>query len=65
MPGHSFKFRIPALIRRPILSITPARLLRGGRLSDAGRLPRYLGFLAIGAVCIWMPICSRRSAPVC
>ncbi|MEC7297733.1 MAG: hypothetical protein VXW43_03530 [Pseudomonadota bacterium] len=62
MPGHSFKFRIPALIRRPILSITPARLLRGGRLGDAGRLPRYLGFFAIGAVCIWMPITTYLSS---
>lgn len=56
MPRPLPKLKIPALIRRPVLKITPARLLRGGRPNDAGRLPRYLGLAAIGAVCIWTPI---------
>ncbi|GAA4224111.1 uncharacterized protein involved in exopolysaccharide biosynthesis [Sagittula marina] len=56
MPRTMPKLKIPALIRRPVLKITPARLLRGGRLKDTGRLPRYLGLAAIGAVCIWTPI---------
>jgi len=32
------------------------RILRGGRLSDAGRLPRYVALLLLGASCIWAPI---------
>lgn len=61
MPRHLPALKIPALIRRPILKITPARLLRGGRISDAGRLPRYIGIAAIGAVCIWTPITTYLS----
>lgn len=56
---------VPALIRRPVSEMTFARLLRGGRLSDAGRLPRYLGLFAIGAVCIWTPITTYlNTAPL-
>ncbi|EPX80527.1 GumC family protein [Salipiger mucosus] len=52
---------VPALIRRPLREMTFARMLRGGRLADAGRLPRYIGLFAIGAVCIWTPITTYLS----
>ncbi|WP_375691803.1 GumC family protein [Pseudooceanicola sp. LIPI14-2-Ac024] len=52
---------VPALVRSPLRGLTFARILRGGRLADAGRLPRYLGLFAIGAVCIWTPITTYLS----
>ncbi|WP_172293338.1 hypothetical protein [Pseudoruegeria sp. HB172150] len=48
--------RVPPLVRLPFRQLSIARLLRGGRLSDGGRLPRYAGIFAIGAACIWAPI---------
>ena len=38
--------------RRP----DPARVLCGGRLDDAGRLPRYALIFAVGAGALWTPI---------
>ncbi|MCA0919818.1 hypothetical protein [Pseudooceanicola nanhaiensis] len=52
---------LPVLFRSPLRSITFARLLRGGRPADAGRLPRYLGLFAVGVVCIWTPISTYLS----
>ena len=34
----------------------PARVLRGGRLNDAGRLPRYALIFTLGAGALWAPI---------
>ena len=48
--------KVPALMRLPLRQLSFARLLRGGRLGDLGRLPRYAGIFAVGAVCIWAPI---------
>jgi uncharacterized protein involved in exopolysaccharide biosynthesis len=36
-------------------ALTPARILRGGRLSDLGRFPRYGLIGALGFAAIWMP----------
>ncbi|MDT0682976.1 hypothetical protein RM543_09780 [Roseicyclus sp. F158] len=56
---------VPALVRTPIRQLSPVRLLKGGRVSDLGRLPRYAGVFALGAVCIWTPIASYlKTAPV-
>lgn len=44
------------LKRTPRRALSPVRILRGGRLADAGRMPRYLWLLAIGAAAIWGPI---------
>lgn len=33
-----------------------ARVFRGGRLLDAGRLPRYLLLMGVAAACVWTPI---------
>lgn len=52
---------VPALVRIPLRHLTLSRILRGGRLADAGRLPRYVGLFAIGAVCIWTPITTYLS----
>ncbi|MDK3020155.1 GumC domain-containing protein [Pseudodonghicola flavimaris] len=52
---------LPPLVRLPLRQLSFARLLRGGRIADAGRLPRYLGIFAIGGVCIWTPIVSYLS----
>ncbi|PJE28786.1 Uncharacterized protein involved in exopolysaccharide biosynthesis [Pseudooceanicola antarcticus] len=49
---------VPRLIRKPLGALTAMRLLRGGRIADAGRLPRYLALLALGGVAIWAPILS-------
>ncbi|WP_316015092.1 hypothetical protein [Roseobacter sp. HKCCA0434] len=37
---------------------TPARVLRGGRMTDAGRLPRYALIFALGAGALWTPIAT-------
>lgn len=44
------------LLRKPIRSLSLTRLLRGGRLADAGRLPRYACFLLLGLMAVWAPI---------
>lgn len=46
----------PRLFRTAAREVSPRRLLRGGRLDDAGRLPRYLLIFALGALAIWTPI---------
>lgn len=40
--------------RQPRLTLT--RILLGGALDDAGRLPRYLGLMLLGLAAIWAPI---------
>jgi len=68
MPRPNFKlnqFSLPRLVRVPLRQLSPARLLCGGRLNDTGRLPRYVGLFAIGALCIWAPIVSYlQTAPL-
>lgn len=44
--------------RNPIRSIGPRRVLRGGRLNDAGRLPRYALLTALLLGGIWLPLSS-------
>lgn len=44
--------------RRPLRSIGLGRLFAGGRVGDAGRLPRYLFIMALGCAAIWFPILS-------
>lgn len=44
------------LLRTPLRRLSPARILRGGRLGDMGRLPRYAGLALIGVAAIWAPI---------
>ena len=54
-----------AVIRRSRRDLTWRRLLAGGRLSDAGRLPRYLAFFLFGAAVIWAPIVGYlKTAPL-
>ena len=55
-------FRILTTIRTPLHRLTALRVIRGGRLKDWGRLPRYLGFFAMGAAAIWMPITGYLSS---
>lgn len=41
------------------------RIVKGGRLSDAGRLPRYVALFLLGTSCIWAPISGYlATAPV-
>ncbi|RLQ88861.1 GumC family protein [Notoacmeibacter ruber] len=49
-------FSILRLVRTPLRGLSFWRLVRGGRIGDAGRLPRY--FLVTGALLgtIWLPI---------
>ncbi|MBR9764308.1 MAG: hypothetical protein GYB53_12465 [Rhodobacteraceae bacterium] len=47
---------LPRLMRKPLGALTAMRILRGGRVADAGRLPRYLGLFLLGAGAIWAPI---------
>ncbi|QRF68582.1 hypothetical protein GQA70_18060 [Ponticoccus alexandrii] len=51
LPRRVFSY-IPLWRTRP----TFGRILRGGRLSDAGRLPRYLLLAFAGLGAIWVPI---------
>ena len=54
-----------ALWRRPLRQLSFARLLTGGRIGDAGRLPRYAGVFLIGAAAIWAPITGYlQTAPL-
>ncbi|MCP1199063.1 hypothetical protein [Notoacmeibacter sp. MSK16QG-6] len=55
-PGRFYRLHILRLIRTPLGGLSFRRLLRGGRIGDAGRLPRYV--LTIGAVlgAVWVPI---------
>ena len=45
-----------AICRRPLRSLSWRRILTGGRLSDAGRLPRYAAIFLLGASALWAPI---------
>ncbi|WP_436399174.1 GumC family protein [Roseobacter sp. S98] len=45
-----------AISRRPLRSLGWRRLIVGGRLSDAGRLPRYVAVFLLGASALWAPI---------
>lgn len=42
--------------RMPLGQLSAARLFRGGRPGDTGRLPRYAGLFVLGAAAIWVPI---------
>ncbi|MEP3346663.1 MAG: hypothetical protein ABJN34_16545 [Litoreibacter sp.] len=42
--------------RTPLRDLGWRRLLVGGRLSDLGRIPRYVAVVLIGASCVWAPI---------
>ncbi len=54
-----------ALWRAPLRSLSFRRLLIGGRLGDAGRLPRYTGVFLLGAAAIWAPITGYlKTAPL-
>lgn len=57
--------RVPRLIRRRFRDIRLGRIVTGGRLGDAGRLPRYIGFFLLGSALIWAPIAGYlRTAPL-
>ncbi|MCE0506443.1 hypothetical protein LR948_13815 [Roseivivax sp. GX 12232] len=45
-----------ALLRQPLRSLSFRRLLVGGRLGDAGRLPRYAAVFILSAAGVWAPI---------
>ena len=46
------------LKRQPLRAIGIRRLMRGGRLNDAGRLPRYALTLFLGLGAIWAPVAA-------
>ncbi|WP_138466185.1 hypothetical protein [Poseidonocella sp. HB161398] len=48
--------RLPKLFRHKPAQISPVRLLRGGRLLDRGRLPRYALIFLLGSAALWAPI---------
>ena len=58
LAGHSPlpNIRVPGVIRTPLRQLSLGRLLKGGRIDDAGRLPRYAGFFLLGSALIWAPI---------
>ncbi len=54
-----------AIRRRPLRELTIKRLLLGGRLADAGRLPRYAALFLMGGALIWAPIVGYlKTAPL-
>lgn len=54
-----------AIIRRSWRDMTWRRLFLGGRLTDAGRLPRYSAMFLLGAALIWAPIMGYlKTAPL-
>ena len=53
---QSTPLRWLAICRRPLRSLSWRRILTGGRLSDAGRLPRYAAVFLLGASALWAPI---------
>ncbi|MDV7144004.1 hypothetical protein R3X27_15050 [Tropicimonas sp. TH_r6] len=55
-PGPDQPARSRGFLRMPLRSLTFARIFRGGRINDAGRLPRYLFLFLLGAVTLWAPI---------
>lgn len=51
--------------RKPFSALSWRRLVVGGRISDAGRMPRYAAVLMLGASAVWAPIMGYlASAPV-
>lgn len=58
------RLRLP-FWRQPLRSLSIARLFYGGRVSDLGRLPRYLVVAILGAGALWAPITAYLAlAPV-
>ncbi len=52
-------FRAPGwlrLKRTAFGSLTIGRIMRGGRVSDAGRLPRYVTVIGVLTAAIWVPV---------
>lgn len=45
-------------LRTPLRKISFLRLLRGGRLNDTGRLPRYIAIGLISLAAIWLPVAA-------
>ena len=45
-----------SICRSPLRALSWRRILTGGRLSDLGRLPRYLAIFLLGASALWAPI---------
>ncbi|MBK1634804.1 hypothetical protein [Rhodovulum adriaticum] len=57
--------RFPRVLRTRLRDIKALRLLRGGRISDPGRLPRYAGVFLLAGAAIWAPILSYlETAPL-
>jgi uncharacterized protein involved in exopolysaccharide biosynthesis len=53
------------LYRAGVLSIRLARIVRGGRVADVGRLPRYVCLAVLGLAALWIPIVVYlKMAPV-
>jgi uncharacterized protein involved in exopolysaccharide biosynthesis len=54
-----------SVVRMPRKNWSLRRFLGGGRLTDFGRLPRYLGFFCLGATFVWAPITGYlKNAPL-
>lgn len=47
---------VPGFLRLSLRELTLGRILKGGRVNDLGRLPRYAGSILLGAAVIWAPI---------
>lgn len=54
--GKERRFSPISLLRTPLHGLSFRRLVRGGRIGDAGRLPRYVLTLGLVVVAVWMPI---------
>ncbi|MEM9763801.1 MAG: hypothetical protein AAF968_15055, partial [Pseudomonadota bacterium] len=53
------------LIRRSLRALSFSRLFFGGRIDDAGRLPRYALFALLGVAALWVPVAAYlQLAPV-
>lgn len=44
------------VLRLPVRDLSIGRIVKGGRITDAGRLPRYAAFFLLGLAGIWAPI---------
>ncbi|SFC09611.1 GumC family protein [Tropicimonas isoalkanivorans] len=59
-PSRRFRF-----LRMPLRDLSVARIFRGGRVNDAGRLPRYTFLFLLGASLVWAPITGYlKTAPL-
>lgn len=47
--------------RRPLSSLTLSRVLKGGRIADLGRIPRYAVMAFAGVAVLWGPIVTYLS----